>query len=81
VQAAIGLVFDHTAAVRVIGITDARNHASIRLLQRIGMQRVETRDAVFRGEPCTEHVYAVSRLWPAREAATPSAKTLHAPDT
>lgn len=62
VRAAIGLIFDSSGTVdRVIAVTDARNHASVRLLERVGMQRSQTRDAVFRGEPCVEHVYAVAR--------------------
>ena len=55
VQAAINLVFAHTAAARVVGITDARNSASVRLLERAGMRRFTTLDAVFRGETCVEH--------------------------
>jgi len=60
VGAAIALVFGHSAAARVIAITDARNRASIRLLERIGMRRTGSREAVFRGEPCIEHSYAIS---------------------
>ena len=55
VQAAIDLVFAHTAAARVVGITDARNSASVRLLERAGMRRFTTLDAVFRDEACVEH--------------------------
>ncbi len=58
---AIKLVFDHTNAHRVIGITDARNLPSIRLLQRLGMTKVEELETVFEGEPCTEYVFALSR--------------------
>lgn len=61
VRAAIALAFEHTAADRVLGITDARNHASIRLLERAGLHRVETKATIFRGEPCLEHVYQLSR--------------------
>lgn len=61
VRAAIALAFEHTTAERVLGITDARNHASIRLLERVGLHRVETQATVFRGEPCREHVYQLSR--------------------
>jgi RimJ/RimL family protein N-acetyltransferase len=61
VRAAIQLVFEFTAAERVLGVTDARNHASVALLERVGMQRQEERTAVFRGEPCIEYVYAVLR--------------------
>ena len=55
VTAAIELVFAHTPATRVVGITDARNSASVRLLERAGLRRFTTLDAVFRGEACVEH--------------------------
>ncbi len=55
VAAAIELVFAHTSAARVVGITDARNNASVRLLERAGLRRFATLDAVFRGQACVEH--------------------------
>ena len=61
VRAAIALVFEHTRVERVLAMADARNLPSVRLLERVGMQRIETRDTEFRGEPCVEHVYAASR--------------------
>lgn len=61
VQVALDLLFSATAVSRVLGITDARNHASIRLLERLGFGMIETREVVFRGESCTEKVYALSR--------------------
>jgi RimJ/RimL family protein N-acetyltransferase len=61
VQEAIGLVFEHTRAEKIVGITDARNVASIRLLERVGMRKVDTRSATFRGKSCTEYVYAVRK--------------------
>lgn len=61
VRAAIDLVFEQTNVGRVLGITDARNHASMRLLQRVGMQIAGTRVTTFRDEPCIEHVYATCR--------------------
>ena len=61
VREAISLIFAATGVDRVIGITDARNAASIRLLERVGMRRTETTNAVFRGEQCIEYVYAVFR--------------------
>jgi [ribosomal protein S5]-alanine N-acetyltransferase len=61
VREAVALLFERTSVSRVLGITDARNGASIRLLERLGMRRVETRNTVFRGEPCVEHVYALTR--------------------
>ena len=58
---AIALIFKCTPAQQIVGITDIRNLASVRLLERVGMQRQETRSGVFKGRPCQEHVYAVSR--------------------
>jgi aminoglycoside 6'-N-acetyltransferase len=60
-RAAIGLVFDRTEVAEVVCVTDARNNASIRLLERAGMQRVATAEAVFKGEPCIEHTYRMTR--------------------
>jgi RimJ/RimL family protein N-acetyltransferase len=57
----IGLVFECSAAQRVIGVTDARNLPSMRLMERIGMRMTETRPADFRGEACVEHTYTVTR--------------------
>ncbi len=61
VREAIHLVFEQTNADRVLGITDVRNLQSIRLLERVGMHMTETRVAVFRGQPCVEHIYAILR--------------------
>jgi len=58
---AIGLVFDRSPVGEVVCITDARNNASIRLLERAGLRRVATAEAVFRGEPCIEHTYKTFR--------------------
>jgi RimJ/RimL family protein N-acetyltransferase len=58
---AIGLVFERSSAVRAICVTDARNTRSIHLLERAKMRRTATAEAVFRGEPCIEHTYAVFR--------------------
>jgi RimJ/RimL family protein N-acetyltransferase len=55
-------VFECSAAHEVRAITDARNRSSIRLLERIGMQRVEACTAMFRGEPCVEITYAMARI-------------------
>jgi RimJ/RimL family protein N-acetyltransferase len=61
VREAINLVFEHTAVERVLGITDARNLRSIRVLERVGMHKSDSRSVLFRGEPCLEYVYAVAR--------------------
>ena len=64
VLAAIALLFEHTPVARVVAITDARNSPAISLLERVGMRRLETRPALFRGEACLEHTYALSRSVP-----------------
>ena len=61
VRSVIDLVFDHAPVGQIVAITDARNQASIRLLQRVGMRRVATTQAIFRGSPCTEYRYAKLR--------------------
>ena len=61
VREALRLMFAATDVARVLGITDERNLPSIRLLERVGFGFVETRRAVFRGESCTELVYALLR--------------------
>jgi aminoglycoside 6'-N-acetyltransferase len=58
VAEAIRLLFEETGVPRVVAITDARNTSSVELLERVGMSRVEFRETMFRGEPCTEWVYA-----------------------
>lgn len=71
VTAACDLVFERTEVRRILAITDARNASAIRLIERIGMRRIATADAVFRGEPCIEYTYELPRSAPA-EAATPA---------
>lgn len=61
VREALALLFEHTGVAQVIAITDTRNVASIRLLERVGFVLSRTIPAVFRGEPCTEHVFVIQR--------------------
>jgi len=61
VGALIALLWAHTPAGEVRAITDARNRGSIHLLERLGFARVDSQDAVFRGEPCVEHHYRVAK--------------------
>jgi len=61
VREALQLFFAATEAARVLGITDERNLPSVRLLERLGFEHIETRQVVFRGESCTERVYALPR--------------------
>jgi len=60
-RAAIAMIFAYTRAARVLGITDSRNTASVRVLERAGMRRIESREVVFKGEPCVEWVFASER--------------------
>ncbi len=57
----INLIFECTEATQIIGVTDARNLASIKLLERVGMLRTASTEAIFRGETCIEHTYAIER--------------------
>lgn len=55
------LLFQTTAVSEIRGVTDARNAASIALLERVGMRRIATAEAVFKCEPCVEHTYVLKR--------------------
>jgi len=57
----LALLFRHSPVARVVCITDARNTPSMRLLERAGLKRIATAEAVFRGEACIEHTYEVLR--------------------
>jgi RimJ/RimL family protein N-acetyltransferase len=61
VREVIGLVFDRSTVEQILAVTDARNLPSIRLLERVGMRRIETVAVVFKGEQCAEHIYAIRR--------------------
>lgn len=61
VNQALQLLFASTAVDHVLGITDSRNAASIRLLERLGFEHRESRNTVFRGEPCSEEIYVLLR--------------------
>jgi RimJ/RimL family protein N-acetyltransferase len=49
----------HTEVRRLVGITDTRNAASARLLERLGMTLEAEVAADFRGEQCHERHYAM----------------------
>jgi [ribosomal protein S5]-alanine N-acetyltransferase len=61
VRDALQLLFTATPVSRVLGITDARNTPSVRLLERLGFECRDTRNAVFRGEECVERVFILPR--------------------
>lgn len=62
----LDLVFTNSKVLQVQAITDARNVPCIGLVESVGMQKEETVNAVFRGEPCLEHKYVLSRKIHAR---------------
>lgn len=61
VRLALDAVFAHTPAAHVQAVTDLRNTASVRLLQRLGFVVLATQDTLCRGEPCREQVFVLPR--------------------
>lgn len=61
VREALHILFANTKVERAFGVTDGRNSASVRLLERAGFMLQETRQVIYRGEPCVEKVYAFQR--------------------
>jgi RimJ/RimL family protein N-acetyltransferase len=61
VRATIDYAFDRLGVGVVVGVTDARNTASIALLERIGMAHVSTAHVEFKDGWCDEHTYELRR--------------------
>lgn len=61
VRQALELFLTRTNVEQVRGVTDSRNEASARLLERLGFRHHETRTVEFRGERCEERVYVRAR--------------------
>ena len=57
VTSVIAYAFERLGVETVFAIADARNDASIALLERIGMRRTTTEHVRFKGEWCDEHTY------------------------
>ncbi len=57
VERVIAYAFERLGAEAVFAVADARNDASIALLERIGMRRATTEHVKFKGEWCDEHTY------------------------
>ena len=53
----IAYAFERLGVETVYAIVDARNDASVALLERIGMRRTTTKHVLFKGEWCDEHTY------------------------
>jgi RimJ/RimL family protein N-acetyltransferase/SAM-dependent methyltransferase len=75
VTAACALVFELTPVRRILAIVDSRNASAIRLVERIGMRRIATDQATFRGEPCVEHTYELRRVAGTEDLAAAQAAT------
>ena len=61
VRGLIEFIFEQTDVKEVVAVTDQRNIPAGRLLERVGMRNMETLHTIFRGEPCVEHVWTISR--------------------
>lgn len=61
VRLVIAMLFESLNVNTIVAITDTRNEASSRLLESVGMSLSRTVESVFRGLPCEEHVYEISR--------------------
>jgi [ribosomal protein S5]-alanine N-acetyltransferase len=60
-QLAIEQFFRIETVREVRAITDQLNHASVAVLSRVGFVRTAARDAVFKGKPCVELLFARGR--------------------
>jgi len=61
VRAVIAYAFEHLNVHVAFAVPDARNASSIALLERLGMRRVSTDRALFKGAWCDEHTYELER--------------------
>jgi [ribosomal protein S5]-alanine N-acetyltransferase len=69
VRALIGLIFIRTDVLRIVAIADDRNTRAHRLLMRTGFRKVDTTCGSFRGQPCIEQIWEISR--PPRSTKVP----------
>lgn len=60
-QLVIQWIFQQTRAQRIKAVTDARNLSCIKLLERLGMQKTETQETMYKGEACVEFTYLLRR--------------------
>lgn len=65
--AVLGYAFARHGAGLARAVTDTRNVASIAVAERLGMQAAGTVHTTFKGEPCEERTYEITRAaWEAR---------------
>ena len=60
-QLAIEQVFRVATVLEVRAVTDQLNHASVAVLRRVGFVQTASQDALFKGTPCVELLFARSR--------------------
>ena len=70
VRGLIQFIFEQTAVAEVVAVTDKRNIPAARLLERIEMRNMETLHTSFRGEPCVEHVWTISKAAALEQSAS-----------
>lgn len=61
VRGLIALVFSTTPVTEIVASTDARNVSCLTVLARSGMRQVDTRQAEYKGEMCTEDVFSLRK--------------------
>ena len=63
-RALLGYAFRRHEVAVVRAVTDTRNAPSIAVAERLGMRLVGTVRTTFKGEPCDEHTYEITRaVW------------------
>ena len=60
-QLAIEQVFRVSTVLEVRAVTDQLNHASVTVLRRVGFVQTDSREALFKGKPCVELLFARAR--------------------
>ena len=61
VRALVSLLLRHTPVATIVAATDARNLSCLRMLDKAGLRMTGERTAVFKGETCTERLFAIER--------------------
>lgn len=61
VNAMIEALLGQASLRSVVAVTDVRNAASVALLRRVGFGHERTTSAIFRGEPCQEQTFVLTK--------------------
>jgi RimJ/RimL family protein N-acetyltransferase len=69
VNAMLEALLGQRSVQSVMAVTDARNTASVALLRRVGFRHERTTTTIFRGEPCQEQTFVLTkRQWASEHA-------------